>query len=44
MSVLRYIMDKDARFQTFVANRLAVIHEGLKCIQGSKLFRNEKKT
>ncbi|CAG2192601.1 unnamed protein product [Mytilus edulis] len=28
MSVLRYILNEDARFQTFVTNRLAVIHEG----------------
>ncbi|CAC5375223.1 unnamed protein product [Mytilus coruscus] len=28
MSVLRYILNEYARFQTFLANRLAVIHEG----------------
>jgi hypothetical protein len=30
MAVLRYIGNKTSRFQTFVANRLAVIHEGSK--------------
>ena len=28
MTVLRYIQNETARFQTFVANRLAVIHDG----------------
>ena len=28
MMVLRYISNETARFQTFVANRLAVIHDG----------------
>jgi hypothetical protein len=28
MSVLRYIKNETARFHTFVANRLAVIHDG----------------
>ena len=28
MSVIRYVMNTSARFQTFVANRLRVIHEG----------------
>lgn len=28
MAVLRYIQNRTARFHTFVANRLAVIHEG----------------
>lgn len=28
MAVLRYIQKRTARFRTFVANRLAVIHEG----------------
>jgi hypothetical protein len=30
MAALRYIGNKTSRFQTFVANRLAVIHEGSK--------------
>ena len=28
MAVLRYIKNSTARFHTFVANRLAVIHDG----------------
>ncbi|XP_014673951.1 PREDICTED: uncharacterized protein LOC106814170 [Priapulus caudatus] len=33
MTVLRYIQNRTARFHTFVANRIAVIHEGSEPIQ-----------
>ena len=38
-TVLRYIRNDSARFHTFVANRLSVIHDGLREINGNMLIR-----